>query len=58
MSLPYDYSPRQWLAFRTEYDFRPASVPYWPGKGGVTPPGSGGLSYTNNLWKTSAELPT
>ena len=23
MSLTYGYRPRQWLAFRTEYDFRP-----------------------------------
>jgi hypothetical protein len=50
--------PRQWLAFRTEYDFRHASVPDWSGKGGVAPPGSGGLPYTHNLLKTSAELPT
>ncbi len=47
-SLTYDYMPRQWLTFRWEYDFRHASVPYWSGKGGVTPPGSGGVPYTNN----------
>jgi hypothetical protein len=48
MSLTYDYMPKQWLTFRWEYDFRHASVPYWSGKGGVTPPGSGGVPYTNN----------
>jgi hypothetical protein len=48
MSLTYDYMPRQWLTFRWEYDYRHASVPYWSGKGGVTPPGSGGVPYTNN----------
>ncbi|MGB7151156.1 MAG: outer membrane beta-barrel protein [Terriglobales bacterium] len=47
-SLTYDYMPKQWLTFRWEYDFRHASVPYWSGKGGVTPPGSGGVPYTNN----------
>ncbi len=47
-SLTYDYMPRQWLTFRWEYDYRHASVPYWSGKGGVTPPGSGGVPYTNN----------
>ncbi|MGA2355552.1 MAG: outer membrane beta-barrel protein [Terriglobales bacterium] len=47
-SLTYDYMPRQWLTFRWEYDFRHASVPYWSGRGGVTPPGSGGVPYTNN----------
>jgi hypothetical protein len=40
--------PKQWLTFRWEYDYRHASVPYWSGKGGVTPPGSGGVPYTNN----------
>jgi hypothetical protein len=37
-SVTFDYMPRQWLTFRTEYDFRHASVPYWSGHGGVTPP--------------------
>ena len=48
MSVTYDYMPRQWLTFRWEYDYRHASVPYWSGRGGVTPPGSGGVPYTNN----------
>ena len=48
MSLTYDYMPRQWLTFRWEYDYRHASVPYWTGRGGITPPGSGGVPYTNN----------
>jgi hypothetical protein len=47
-SLTYDYMPRQWLTFRWEYDYRHASVPYWSGRGGVTPPGSTGVPYTNN----------
>ncbi len=48
VSLTYDYMPRQWLTFRWEYDYRHANVPYWSGHGGVTPPGSGGVPYTNN----------
>jgi hypothetical protein len=47
-SVTFDYMPRQWLTFRWEADYRHASVPYWSGKGGVTPPGSGGVPYTNN----------
>ncbi|MGB8495220.1 MAG: outer membrane beta-barrel protein [Candidatus Acidiferrum sp.] len=47
-SLTFDYMPRQWLTFRWEYDYRHASVPYWSGRGGITPPGSGGVPYTNN----------
>jgi putative OmpL-like beta-barrel porin-2 len=48
MSLTYDYMPRQWLTFRWEYDYRRANVPYWTGRGGITPPGAGGVPYTNN----------
>jgi hypothetical protein len=48
MSVTYDYMPRQWLTFRWEYDYRHAGVPYWTGHGGITPPGSGGVPYTNN----------
>ncbi len=48
VSVTYDYMPRQWLTFRWEYDYRHANVPYWTGRGGVTPPGSGGVPYTNN----------
>jgi hypothetical protein len=48
-SATFDYMPRQWLTFRVEYDFRHASVPYWSGHGGVTPPNSFGYSPgTNN----------
>jgi hypothetical protein len=47
-SITFDYMPKQWITFRWEYDYRHASVPYWTGKGGVTPPGSGGVPYTNN----------
>jgi hypothetical protein len=47
-SLTFDYMPKQWITFRWEYDYRHASVPYWTGHGGVTPPGSGGVPYTNN----------
>jgi Putative beta-barrel porin-2, OmpL-like. bbp2 len=47
-SLTFDYMPRQWLTFRWEYDYRHASVPYWTGRGGITPPGAGGVPYTNN----------
>jgi hypothetical protein len=48
MSVTYDYMPRQWITFRWEYDYRHANVPYWTGRGGITPPGSNGVPYTNN----------
>jgi Putative beta-barrel porin-2, OmpL-like. bbp2 len=47
-SITFDYMPSQYITFRWEYDYRHASVPYWSGRGGVTPPGSGGEPYTNN----------
>jgi Putative beta-barrel porin-2, OmpL-like. bbp2 len=47
-SLTFDYMPKQWITFRWEYDYRHANVPYWTGRGGITPPGSGGVPYTNN----------
>ena len=47
-SLTFDWMPSQYITFRWEYDYRHASVPYWTGKGGITPPGSGGVPYTNN----------
>ncbi len=47
-SITFDYMPSQYITFRWEYDYRHASVPYWSGRGGMTPPGSGGEPYTNN----------
>src|SRR5579863_1485273 len=47
-SITFDWMPSQYITFRWEYDYRHASVPYWSGRGGVTPPGSGGVPYTNN----------
>lgn len=47
-SITFDYMPSQYITFRWEYDYRHASVPYWSGAGGITPPGSLGVPYTNN----------
>ena len=33
-----DYMPSQWLTFRGEIGYRHADVPYWSGRGGITPP--------------------
>ncbi|MHB8525265.1 MAG: hypothetical protein ACYDD2_03810 [Candidatus Acidiferrales bacterium] len=38
-SLTFDYMHKQYVTFRWEYDYRHASVPYWSGRGGITPPG-------------------
>src|SRR5579872_1308320 len=38
-SATFDYMPKQYITFRWEYDHRAASVPYFSGKGGITPVG-------------------
>jgi hypothetical protein len=38
-SITFDYMPKQYITFRMEYDYRHANVPYWTGRGGITPPG-------------------
>ncbi len=35
-SLTFDWMPRQYITFRTEYGYRHANVPYWSGRGGIT----------------------
>jgi hypothetical protein len=35
----FDFMPSQFATFRAEYTYRHASVPYFAGEGGVTPPG-------------------
>ncbi|HTV60044.1 MAG TPA: outer membrane beta-barrel protein [Verrucomicrobiae bacterium] len=36
----FDYMPSQYITFRWEFDHRAASVPYFSGPGGITPPAS------------------
>lgn len=39
MQISADYSPAPFITFRAEFNHRAASVPYFSGHGGVTPPG-------------------
>ena len=67
-SITFDWMPKQYITFRWEYDYRHASVPYWTGRGGITPPGgnngypgayacqSGAAAY-NSLNNTDMTLP-
>jgi hypothetical protein len=34
-----DYMPSQFVTFRMEFGYRHTNVPYWSGRGGITPPG-------------------
>ncbi len=36
-SLTFDYMPKQYITFRWEYGYRHANVPYFSGRGGITP---------------------
>jgi hypothetical protein len=38
-SATFDYMPSQYITVRTEFDHRAANVPYFTGRGGITPPG-------------------
>ena len=35
----FDWMPMQFMTFRTEFGYRHTNVPYWSGRGGITPPG-------------------
>jgi hypothetical protein len=37
--VTFDYMPRDEITFRLETGYRKTNVPYWSGRGGVTPPG-------------------
>jgi hypothetical protein len=39
VQMTFDVMPSQFVTFRSEYTHRAASVPYFAGPGGVTPPG-------------------
>jgi len=36
-SLTVDWMPKEYITFRAEYGYRHANVPYWSGRGGITP---------------------
>ena len=38
-TVTLDYMPRQFITFRWEAGYRHFDVPYWTGRGGITPPG-------------------
>jgi hypothetical protein len=53
-SLTFDWMPKQYITFRIEPDYRHASVPYWTGRGGITPPSQlGGSVLTPNGYPTA-----
>jgi Putative beta-barrel porin-2, OmpL-like. bbp2 len=47
-SITFDWMPKQYITFRTEYGYRHANVPYWTGRGGITPGVNGNPSTIPN----------
>ena len=37
-SITWDWMPKEYITFRWEYGYRHANVPYFTGRGGITPP--------------------
>jgi len=40
-SITFNWMPRQYITFLTEFGYRHANVPYWTGRGGITPGDNG-----------------
>jgi hypothetical protein len=38
-TITLDYMPSQFITFTLETGYRYSDVPYWSGRGGITPPG-------------------
>lgn len=49
MSGTFDWMPSQYITFRTEFDHRAASVPYFSGPGGITPTGCPNSTLVENI---------
>jgi hypothetical protein len=47
-TVTFDYMPNQFITFRGEMGYRHTDVPYWSGRGGITPPDGPNGSPGNN----------
>jgi hypothetical protein len=47
-TITLDYMPSQFITFRLETGYRFSDVPYWTGRGGITPPAFAGGPPLNN----------
>ncbi len=54
----FDYMPSQYITFRTELGYRHSSVPYWTGRGGITPPGGNVGSASHYVCSASSNMGT
>ena len=47
-TVTFDYMPSQFITFRLETGYRYSDIPYWTGRGGITPPAFAGGPPLNN----------
>ncbi len=50
-----DYMPSQFVTFRLEFGYRHTNVPYWSGRGGITPPGGNNGNPADYVCATGAD---
>ncbi|HEX3119586.1 MAG TPA: outer membrane beta-barrel protein [Candidatus Acidoferrum sp.] len=55
-SATFDYMPKQYITFRTEFDHRAANVPYFSGPGGITPTSCPTSPLVENICGTPGSL--
>jgi len=56
-SVTFDYMPRQYITFLWEFGYRHANVPYFTGRGGITPPGGNNGSPTEYVCMDNTPSP-
>jgi hypothetical protein len=54
----FDYMPNQFITFRAEMGYRHTDLPYWTGRGGITPPGGNNGSPASYACATGASAGT
>jgi hypothetical protein len=55
-SATFDWMPRQYITFRTEFDHRAANVPYFTGPGGITPTSCSSSPLVENICGSPGSL--
>jgi hypothetical protein len=55
-SATFDWMPKQYITFRTEFDHRAANVPYFSGPGGITPTSCSVSPLVENICGTPGSL--
>jgi hypothetical protein len=53
-----DWMPSQFTTFRLEFGYRHTNMPYWSGRGGITPPGGNNGSPANYVCSSGATAGT